>query len=225
MIQNVVVKVQERSADHQGKNASRRLRRQGSVPGIIYGLGVPPFPVTVDSKRIEEVLRLESGRNTIFTLALAGQDKSRAVMLKEMQRDPLTERLVHVDFVRVDLEKRIRVSVPVRLIGLAEGVKTDGGLMEFVTRQVAVECLPADIPEHLDLDVSALRLNQHLEAKNLPIPERVELIEDPETIICVVALPKAEEAPVAEAAPEVAAAEPEVIKKGKEAAPEAPEAK
>lgn len=224
MEQNIVVEVQERSPAEKGKNAARRLRKVGNVPAIVYGLGLPPFPVAVNSKRIEEVLRLESGRNTIFTLALAGQDKSRAVMLKALQRDPVSERLVHVDFVRVDLTRRIRVSVPVRLIGVPEGVKTDGGLLEFITRQVEVECLPSDIPEHIDIDVSALRLNQHVSVSDLPKTERVDLLTDGDTVLCLVALPKAEEAPVAEAAPE-AAAEPEVIKKGKEAAPEAPESK
>lgn len=224
MNETLVVEVHERSATERGKNAARRLRKVGNVPAIVYGLGLPPFPVVVDAKRIEELLRLESGRNTIFNLSLKGQDKSRSVMLKALQRDPLSERLVHVDFVRVDLSRRIRVSVPVRLVGIPEGVKTDGGLLEFITRQVEVECLPTDIPEHLDIDVSALRVNQHLSVSDLPKAERVDFLTDPETVVCLVALPKAEEAPVAEAAAETAA-EPEVIKKGKEAAPEAPESK
>jgi large subunit ribosomal protein L25 len=109
----------------------------------------------------------------------------------------------------------VRVNVPVRLIGIAEGVKTDGGLLEFMHREVAVECLPSDIPEHLDLDVTGLRLNQHLSVKDLPVKDRVTVLDDPEAVVCVVAMPKEEAAPVVE---EVAAvtAEPEVIKKGKE---------
>jgi len=215
MNKNIVVEVAERS--EMGKNASRRLRKGGGVPGVVYGLDRPPFTVGVPARKIEEVLGLESGRNTIFTLALSGQDRSRAVMIKALQRDPVTERLVHVDFVRVDLAKAVRVSVPIRIIGVAEGVKTDGGLLEFVLRQVEVQCLPSDIPEHLDLDVTALRLNQHLSVKDLPARERVTIVDDPEAIVCVVAVPKEEAAPVVE---EVAAAtaEPEVIKKGKETA-------
>jgi large subunit ribosomal protein L25 len=215
MSTTITVEAQERS--DLGKNASRRLRKDGGVPGVVYGLDRPPFTVGVGARKIEEVLSLETGRNTIFTLALKGQDRSRAVMIKALQRDPVTERLVHVDFVRVDLTRAVRVNVPIRVVGIAEGVKADGGLLEFVLRQVAVQCLPADIPEHLDLDVTALRLNQHLSVKDLPVKERVTILDDPEAIVCVVAIPKEEAAPVVE---EVAAAvaEPELIKKGKEAA-------
>jgi large subunit ribosomal protein L25 len=222
MIKNFVVEASERA--DLGKNASRRLRKGGGVPGVVYGLDRPPFTVGVGARKIEEVLGLETGRNTIFTLSLTGQDRSRAVMIKALQRDPVTERLVHVDFVRVDLAKTVRVSVPVRLTGIAEGVKTDGGLLEFMHREVEVECLPSDIPEHLDLDVTALRLNQHLSVKDLPVRERVTVLDDPEAVICVVAVPKEEAAPVVE---EVAAtaAEPEVIKKGKETAGDEGEAK
>jgi large subunit ribosomal protein L25 len=222
MIKNIVVEAAERS--DLGKNANRRLRKDGGVPGVVYGLDRPPFTVGVGARKIEEVLGLESGRNTIFTLSLKGQDRSRAVMIKALQRDPVTERLVHVDFVRVDLAKAVRVSVPIRIVGIAEGVKTDGGLLEFIHREVAVECLPADIPEHLDLDVTALRLNQHLSVKDLPARDRVTILDDPESIVCVVAIPKEEAAPVVEEAA-ATAAEPEVIKKGKEPAAEEADAK
>jgi len=222
MIKNIIVEAAERS--DLGKNANRRLRKDGGVPGVVYGLDRPPFTVGVGARKIEEVLGLETGRNTIFTLSLTGQDRTRAVMIKALQRDPVTERLVHVDFVRVDLAKAVRVNVPVRLIGTAEGVKTDGGLLEFIHREIAVECLPADIPEHLDLDVTALRLNQHLSVKDLPARDRVTILDDPESIVCVVAMPKEEAAPVVEEAA-ATAAEPEVIKKGKEPAAEDADAK
>jgi len=222
MTKDIVVEASERS--DLGKNASRRLRRDGGVPGVVYGLDRPPFTVGVGARKIEEVLGLETGRNTIFTLSLKGQDRSRAVMIKALQRDPVSERLVHVDFVRVDLTRAVRVNVPVRLIGTAEGVKTDGGLLEFMHREVEVECLPSDIPEHLDLDVTALRLNQHLSVKDLPARERVTVLDDPETVVCVVAVPKEEAAPVVEEV-EATAAEPEVIKKGKETAGDEVEAK
>jgi large subunit ribosomal protein L25 len=222
MNKNIVVEVAERS--DLGKNASRRLRKGGGVPGVVYGLDRPPFAVGVGARKIEEVLGLETGRNTIFTLALAGQDRSRAVMIKALQRHPVTERLVHVDFVRVDLAKVVKVSVPIRLLGIAEGVKTDGGLLEFVLRKIEVQCLPSDIPEHFDLDVSALRLNQHLSVKDLPARDRVTVLEDAESIVCVVAIPKEEAAPVVEEAA-VTAAEPEVIKKGKETPGEEADAK
>lgn len=223
MSQEIVVEVSERT--EKGKGAAGRLRRTGRIPGIVYGLGVPSFPVAVESRKIEQVLGLESGKNTIFTLALSGQSQSRAVMIRDLQRDPVSENLVHVDFARVDLTKTVRVEVPVRLLGVPEGVKTDGGILEFVLRQVEVECLPASIPEHLDVDVSALRMNQNLSVADLPALEGVKVLEDPESILCVVAPPRAEEAPAAAVEEAPAAAEPEVIKKGKEAAAEEGEAK
>jgi large subunit ribosomal protein L25 len=216
MIKNIVVEVPERS--DRGKNAAGRIRRAGGVPGVLYGLGQPPFAVSVGSRRVEEVLATETGKNTIFTLALSGQDKTRAAMIKALQRDPLTERLVHVDFVRVDLDKAVRVSVPLRLVGIAEGVKNEGGLMEFVHRLLEVECLPTNIPDHIELDVTALHVNQHLSVKDIAAIANVTVLDEPDTIVCVVAIPKEEAAPVVEEAAAAAPAEPEVIKKGKEAA-------
>jgi large subunit ribosomal protein L25 len=222
MSTTIIVEAEERT--DLGKNASGRLRRGGGVPGVVYGLDRPPFTVGVPARKIHEVLSLETGRNTIFTLSLKGQDRSRAVMIKALQRDPVTERLVHVDFVRVDLTKAVKVNVPIRVVGIPEGVKAEGGLLEFVLRQVEVQCLPADIPEHLDLDVSALRMNQHLSVKDLPVKERVTILDEPEAIVCVVAMPKEEAAPVVEEAV-AAVAEPEVIKKGKETAGDEADAK
>jgi large subunit ribosomal protein L25 len=213
MIQNLVVDVESRTA--QGKNAARRLRRAGRVPAILYGLDRPPFPIAVDPKRIDEVLRSESGKNTIFNLSLAGQDKTRAVMIKDLQRDPVSGAMVHVDFVRVDLERTVQVQVPVRLVGTADGVKTQGGTLEFVLRDVGVECLPAIIPEHLELDVTSLQINQHLSVGDLRPSEGVRLLDDPDSIIVVIAPPRVEAAPVVEEV-EAAPAEPEVVKKGKE---------
>ncbi len=218
MLKNVVVEVEPRS--ESGKNESRRLRAAGRVPGIVYGMKRPPFSVAVSPRRLEEVLLLESGRNTIFKLSLAGQDQTRAVMIKELQRDPVTDLMIHVDFVRVDLQKSVKVHVPVRILGAAFGVKTEGGIVEFITRHVEVECLPEDIPEHLDVDVSELHIHQHASVSNLVVAPRVKLLADPHAIVVVIAPPRAEEevpAASAEAAAVPAAAEPEVIKKGKEA--------
>lgn len=217
MIQNIVVHVEERKAG--GSNAAGRIRREGKVPGIVYGLGLDPFPVAVESRRVEEILHLETGRNTIFTLQLAGQDRSRAVMIRALQRDPVTDRMIHVDFVRVDLERKIRVQVPVRAVGVAEGVKNEGGLLEYVHRTVEVECLPGAIPEALEVDVTALHLNQNVSVADLKLADGVEVLDDPETILVVVTAPREEEAAPAEAAA-ATTAEPEVIKKGKEAADE-----
>lgn len=223
MSKEIVVEVSERT--DLGKGASGRMRRSGMVPGIVYGLNVPPFPVLAESRRIEQVLGLETGKNTIFNLALSGKSESRAVMIRDLQRDPVSDRLVHVDFIRVDLSKTVRVKVPVRLVGVPEGVKTEGGILEFVMRQVEVECLPTRIPEHLDVDVSGLHMNQHLSVSDLPRNEGVDILEDTDAILCVVSPPRMEEAPVAAAEEAPAAAEPEVIKKGKEASAEEGETK
>ena len=212
--EKVVVDVEERS--ETGKNACRRLRRTGRLPANLYGLDRPPFRVTVDPRRVEDVLRLESGRNTIFALRLAGQS-TRDAMIREVQRDPVTEAMLHVDFVRVDLTRAIQVTVPVRLIGLPEGVKNEGGVLDFVHRAVEVECLPGNIPEHLDVDVTALHLHQNVSVADVQPPEGVRILDEASQIIAVVSALK-EETPVAEVAEAVAApAEPEVIKRGKEA--------
>jgi large subunit ribosomal protein L25 len=218
-LKEIVVEAEPRT--ETGKNACRRLRAQGKVPCNVYGLNQDPMMVAVSPKRIEEVLRLESGHNTIITLSLAGDGQStRAAMIRELQRDPVTENMVHLDFVRVDLTRAVHVSVPVRLLGQPEGVKNEGGLLDFVHRQVQVECLPGNIPEHLDVDVSALHLNQHVSVSDLHAGEGVRILDAPESIVAVVVPPKAEE--TAAATPEEAEAaskEPELIKKGKETEP------
>ena len=190
--QQITVEVERRET--RGKNSARRMRVKGSIPANVYGLDGGPFAVAVSPKRIEEVLRLGSGRNTIFTLALDGGSQSRAVMLREIQRDPVSERLVHVDFLRVDPTKRIHVMVPVRLIGTPLGVKNDGGVLDFVHREIEVECLPANIPEHFDIDVSALHINQHVSVADLKSEPNVDVLDDPETILAVVSEPRKEEA-------------------------------
>ncbi len=221
MIKNIVVEVEQRAVS--GKNQCRRLRTAGQVPAVLYGLGQAAVSLAVSPRRIEEVLKLESGRNTIFTLSLGGDEsQQRAVMIREIQRDPLTERMLHLDFIRVDLKKKIEVNVPVRLIGTPEGVKNEGGVVDFIHRTIEVQCLPGNIPEHLDVDISALHINQHVAVEDIVTTDDVEILESPETIIAVVSPPRAEEVTEAEAeaAEEAAAAEgeePEVIKKGKEA--------
>ncbi|HET6371818.1 MAG TPA: 50S ribosomal protein L25, partial [Candidatus Polarisedimenticolia bacterium] len=176
MSDSTVVEVEQRS--DLGKNAAGRLRRAGKIPGIVYGLDRAPFAVTVSPRRLAEVLKLETGKNTILNLTLVGQDRTRAVMIREIQRDPVTELPLHVDFVRVDLEKAITVSVPIRLLGTPVGVKTEGGVLEFVTREIEVECLPGEIPEHVDVDVSELHVNQNVHVSNLVVGERIKVLTD-----------------------------------------------
>ena len=207
--EELVVSVDSR--EFRGKNSCRRLRTGGKVPGNVYGMNLGSFAVSVEARRIEEILRLGSGRNTIFTLSLGDGKQNRAVMLRELQRDPVSERLVHVDFLRVDPDKTVQVQVPVRLVGIPEGVKNEGGIVDFVHRQVLVACLPSAIPEHLDIDISHLHINQNIAVKELGIAEGVEILDDPETILAVVASPRveAEETPEVEEGAEEAAAEGE----------------
>jgi large subunit ribosomal protein L25 len=217
MVEKQVVEVESRQTT--GKNAARRMRREGKVPGIVYGLDRPPFSVAVGPRRIEEVLKLETGRNTILTLTLAGQDRTRSVMIRELQRDPVDDAIIHVDFVRVDLARVITVKVPVRIVGTPIGVKADGGILEFLHREIEVECLPTDIPEHLDVDVSHLHINQHVSVSDLAPGEKVKILTPAEEPLAVVAPPRLEEVAPAPEVAEAVPAEPEVIKKGKEAEP------
>jgi large subunit ribosomal protein L25 len=224
--EKTTVPVEARSAT--GKNACRQLRAAGRIPGNVYGMALSPFAVSVEPRKVEEVLGLSSGRNTIFSLSLEGGKESRDVMLREMQRDPVSERLVHVDFMRVDPDKLMHVLVPVRLIGTPEGVKNEAGVLDFVQRQVEVSCFPSDIPEQLAVDISELHLNQNVAVKELEAGEGVEILDDPEAILAVVVPSRAAEVveePEEEAAEEGAeeGEEPEVIGKGKEAEAEKPE--
>jgi large subunit ribosomal protein L25 len=214
------INVEVTARTETGKNACRRIRAAGKVPANVYGLGLAPFSVSVDPRRVEDVLKMGSGRNTIFRLALAGGTETRDVMLREMQRDPVSGKLVHVDFARVDLEKPVTVDVPVLLEGIAEGVKNEGGIMDFVQRSIQVSCLPLAIPESLAIDVSGLHLNQHVAVSDLRVDEGVTILDDPSSIIAVVVASRAEiaeEAAVEEPEEEEGAEEPAVISKGKEA--------
>jgi large subunit ribosomal protein L25 len=183
------------------------MRKLGRVPANVYGLELPPFHVAVSARRVTEVLMLGTGQNTILTLSMSGADETRDVMIRELQRDPVSNGLVHVDFIRVDVTKAMQVGVPIRLLGTPEGVKTDGGVLDFVHREVLVSCLPANIPEHLNLDVSGLHLNQHISVADLAPPEGVEILDDSDTIVAVVAVSRAEVAAADEEAEEAEEAE------------------
>lgn len=218
-MKEVVVDVARREVI--GKNVSRRLRRSGSIPAVLYGGGKDPVILQVDPNRIEQILRSESGVNTIFQLNLAGTDQRRHVMIREYQVDPLEGKLLHADFLRIAMDEAIEVEVPIRLTGEAAGVKLDGGILEPVNRTVRVSCLPGDIPESLNLDVSAMKINDHLSVSDLPKSDKFTILSDPGAIVVVCAPPAKEEvaAPVAGAeAAAPAPTEPEVIKKGKQVA-------
>ena len=218
--QKITLEVESR--EELGKGPNGRLRAAGRVPANVYGLGLKSFSISVEPRRVEELLRSATGRNTILTLAMKDAGDSRQVMIREIQRDPVHEGLRHVDFMRVDPKRKMQVRIPVNLIGTPEGVKNEGGLIDFIHREVLVNCLPAAIPEHLDGDISALHIGQQLTVKDLTLGPEVELIDDPEMVLVVVSQPKVEEEPV-DAEEEDAADVAEAPAEGEAAAGSAPE--
>ena len=208
----IVVAAQSRA--ETGKNVNRRLRAQGLIPGVLYGAKQAAVPVSVSPREITSILRSASGENTLFDLELGGS--RRKVILKEFQVEPLKGRLLHADFYEVALDKALEIKVHLELSGTPVGVKVEGGILDFVTRELQIECLPADIPEKIAVDVSGLELGKHLRVSDLTLPGKLKVLTEPGVVIAHVVAPRAEEAPaVVEAPAEAAAAEPEVIKKGK----------
>lgn len=220
--------VEAEARENLGKNAARRLRRSGRVPAVVYGAGGPSIPLAVDPRAILRVLHSDSGHNAIFTLQIRGTAPAR-VMLRDWQVEPVYGDLLHVDMVRVAKDTRLKVKIPVHVTGEAKGVKVQGGIFEFVLREVEVECLPDDIPEHITADVTELTLGRNLRVSDLPLGPKVKLLTDPTRVVAHVVAPKAEEEKPAAEAVEAAPAEPEVIRKGKaeeaEAQEQAPEVK
>jgi len=207
---DTVVPAQTRES--RGKNEARRTRRSGMIPGVVYGAFKDPVAVAVDPKAITKILRSKTGHNTIFNVEVAGGETT-PVMVVDEQYDPVRSNLLHVDFKRIDLSKRIRVSVPVHTSGDPVGVKTQGGLLEVITRSVEIETLPDEIPESYVIDVSELTIGQNKRASDIALSGSTKLTSSPETVIAHVVGMRAEEAkPEGEAA---ATAEPEVVKKGK----------
>ncbi len=206
--------------DRFGKNEAGRLRREGQVPSVLYGgTGegkAMATPIVVPPKELSRILHSESGANTLITLKLDGE--SHQVMVKEYQIHPVSHALLHADFYRIAMDKVVTVTVPIVLRGEAPGVKQQGGLLDFVHREIQVECLPADIPEHIEVDVSNLMLNQAIRLREITESVKWKPVSESDIMIVHVVAPKAEAEPVpaeAEAAAAATPAEPEVIKKGK----------
>ncbi len=212
MIQELTVEAEPR--EDFGKNASRRLRRLGRLPGIVYGGGGPSVPVTVDPRTIEAILHSESGHNAIFTLEVKGKAPTRA-MIRDWQAEPARGDLLHVDLVRIARDTRLKVRVPIHVTGEAKGVKVQGGVFEFVLREVELECLPEDLPEHITVDVTELLIGKQLRVADLPVGPKVKILTDTRRVVAHVVTLKAEEEKPAAEAVEAAPAEPEVIRKGK----------
>jgi len=199
----------------RGKNEARRLRDTGNVPATLYGGRGEALSLAVNTKQVTAILRSETGHNTLFQVDLAG--KQEPAIVKDWQVDPVSGRLLHVDLLRVAMDVRMKVKVPVHTFGEPSGVKVQGGVFEVVTREVEVECLPADIPTEFKIDVSGLMLNQNIRASDLAIDKaKIKLLTEANSVLAhVVTLRVEEEKPVEAAVTGVVPAEPEVIKKGK----------
>jgi large subunit ribosomal protein L25 len=211
--------------ESRGKNEARRTRREGQVPGVLYGSSggaaneaarTEAKAIAVQPKALLKILHSQSGANTLISLKLDGEGDAR-VLVKDYQIDPVTHQLLHADFYRINMDRPLRVTIPVIVKGEPKGVKQQGGLLEFIRREIEIECLPADIPEHVEVDVSELMLHQGIRVREIATDVKWKPLSDPEMMIVHVISPKAEEvvaATDAVAAP-VATAEPELIKKGK----------
>ena len=223
MISQEVVEAQARPETSRGKNEARRLRAVGRIPAVLYGAKKSTVAVSVDPKQITRILHSEAGHNTIFDVQV-GDEKAK-VMIVDWQNDPIHGKLLHIDLKRIAMDEKMRVMVPIHLVGEAEGVKTQGGILDQVLREVEVECLPGDIPSHIDADVTQLVFGTVLRVSDLSHAGKLKFVTDETQTVAHITSVKEEVAPTPEAAAEAAAAapaEPEIIKKGKQETEEVP---
>jgi large subunit ribosomal protein L25 len=203
----MTIEVEKRES--MSTNANRRLRTQGLIPAVVYGAGKESVSIQVPRKALLDLLKTSGSEHPLFLLRMAGTGQERHALIRDMQVDPITRQVLHLDFQRVLMNQKVRVQVPIELVGTAYGVKNESAVLDFVHREVLIESLPGDIPHHIELDVTNLHINQHLEAGALKLPDGVTLVDEPERVIVSLGHGRTEE--VAEAAE----AEPEVIKKRK----------
>jgi len=199
-----------------GRNEAGRLRRAGQIPAVVYGGGGEGVSLAVDPKSLSKILHSKSGVNTLISLKYEGAADTR-VLVKAYQLEPVGHRLLHADFYKVAMDKAIKVTVPVHLTGEAKGVKAQGGVVDFVNREIEIECLPADIPEHIDADITELMLNQGIRVRDLAATaSKWTAVTDGDLLLVHIVMPKVEEVAATPAGGVAAApAEPEVAKKGK----------
>ncbi len=193
------------------KNHARRVRVAGLIPAVVYGAGKESVAVTVDPKVITKILYSESGHNTIFDLTIEGHGAAKA-MIVDWQNEPIKGKLLHIDLKRIAMDKAMTVSVEVKLIGVPAGVKLGGGVLSQVLHEVEIECLPGDIPSHIDVDVSALEVNGAIHISDLPHSDKVTYLGEEESLVAHVTVMKEEVEPE----PVAGVTEPEVAKKGKQ---------
>jgi large subunit ribosomal protein L25 len=192
------------------KNHARRVRVSGLIPAVVYGAGRPSVAVTVDPKIITRILHSDAGHNTIFDLQIEGGESGKA-MIVDWQNEPIKGKLLHIDLKRIAMDKKMQVSVPVQLVGVAEGVKNGGGVLSQVLHEVEVECLPGDIPSHIDVDITKLAMNGYIHISDLPHSDKIKFLGEENAVVAHVSAPREEAATEA-----VTPAEPEVAKKGKQ---------
>ncbi len=213
------LEIEVESRDVIGKQAQKHAAKRGMIPGVVYGGEPGPVPIVVDAKKIIQILRSEKGQNSVLLFSLKGTQQQRHVMVKDIQIDPVTNILIHADFTRVDMEKKIRVKVPIVFEGLAFGVKNQGGMVDMIMREVEVECLPAVIPDRIHVDLTPLKIGEGVKVGDLKVAEGIRIaVEDHHLPVVMISAPKVEAAPAAEGeAAAEASQEPEVIGRGKKA--------
>ena len=181
------IPLEVQSREQPGTNANRRLRAEGLIPAVVYGGDLDPVAIQVDRKTLHELFKKTGSENAVFLLKMAGTDQKRHTMVREMTVDPITRQVIHIDFLRVLMTEKVKVQVAIELQGTPVGVKNDGGVLDFITREVEVECLPGDIPQSIVLDVTDLELGSHYEVKDLDVPEGLELAVELDKVIAAVA--------------------------------------
>jgi large subunit ribosomal protein L25 len=203
------VSITAKVREERGKNASRRLRAAGLVPVTIYGGGLEATSTTVVKREFSAMLR-KHGRNQIFTINVDGVPTT--VKIADMQLDPIKSVLIHADLMRISMTEKSKFSVTIKIVGESEGVKLNGGVLDVVSHELEIRCLPGDLPSVIEADISALKIGDHLSVKDLKLSDKIEVLDAPDAVIVTIGAPRVEEAP---AAAEATIAEPEVIKKGK----------
>ncbi|MDD5633702.1 MAG: 50S ribosomal protein L25 [Candidatus Omnitrophica bacterium] len=214
-MEKIILKAQPREAS--GKGPCRQIRNSGQIPAVVYKDGKAGFNVQVDNKDLWRALHTTAGENAIITMNLSGEGKAstKTVIVKEVQIDPVNDKVLHVDFQEISLTERLKVNVPIVLKGEAIGVKENDGVLAQVLWELQVECLPTEIPAHIEVHVDSLHIGQLISVKELQVPAGVKVVEDPEQVVVTVNPPAKEEAVAAAVEGAPAAEEPELIKKGK----------
>ena len=212
------VTLEARSRKGEGKGEARKLRAGGKIPGVVYGKGEKPMAIELEHESFHNAMRGISGENLLINLSVDGKTAKKKALIREVQRDPVDGRLLHIDFMHISMKDKIRVDVPIELTGMAVGVKDFGGIMSWVIREVEVSCLPADIPDKITIDVSELKIHDSIHISDLPV-QKAEILDSPERTVVSIVPPTV----IKEAAVEAEAAEGETVAEGAEAAAEGEE--